>query len=158
MDAIALGKAMQEIERWRKRRTVKEALRVHATKKPTQNSAHLAESNLFASVKNFCYFEYAPAKSGVGIDTPFLRRGISLSSVMVGCFGQPLRLAVSLCSGSANPLWSASISLAPDGGGRKKLTQRGTAMKTSWCLLLRGVSRQISNSFCGEILGKGVLL
>ena len=134
-----------------------EALRVPATKKPTQNSAHLAASNLFASVKNFCYFEYAPAKSGVGIDTPFLRRGISLSSVMVGCFGQPLRLAVSLCSGSVNPLWPATISLTPSGGSRENLIHRGTAMINSWCSSLSDVCRQVSNSFHGLILEKGAM-
>ena len=69
-------------------------------------------------------FGGAPAKSGVGIDTPCLRRGISLSSVMVGCFGQPLRLAVSLCSGSVKPLWPATISLTPSGGSRENLIHR----------------------------------
>ena len=68
-----------------------------------------------------------------------------------------MRSAVSLCGGSTNLRWSASISFEPNVGGKNK-SNRGTTLKTSWCLLLRGVSRQISNSFRGEILGKGVLL
>ena len=118
----------------------------------------LNSKDRFALVENFCYFGYAPAKSGVGISTPFLRRGISFIFVMVGCLGQPLRLAVSLRSGSTNPLWPTTISLVPNGGSRENLIRRGTAMINSWCSLLRGVSRQVSNSFHDLILGKGAML
>ena len=112
----------------------------------------------FALAEKFCYLENTPVKSGAGISTPFLRRGISFMFVMVGCFGQPLRLAVSLCSGSTNPLWPATISLVPSGGSRENLIHRGAAMINSWCSLLRGVSRQIFSSFHDLILGKGAML
>ena len=104
---------------------------------------NLNKKDRFALAEKFCYFGYAPAKSGVGISTPFLNRGISLYLVMVDCLGRSIGSAVSLFNGSANPLWSATISLAPDVGGITKLN-RGTAMKTLWCYVVGACQRFLS--------------
>ena len=88
----------------------------------------------FALAEKFCYFEYAPAKAGFGFRIPLLNRGTSLYRVMVDCLGRSIGSAVSLFSGNANPLWSATISFASSGSGLSKLN-RGAAMKISWCLL-----------------------
>jgi len=108
-------------------------------------------NNPFATVKNICYFNRASKKLGAGISLPFLRRGTSSYLVMVDCLGRSIGSAVSLCSGKANPLWSATIRLASDGGGRKKLIHRGAAMNRSWCLL-GGICHRISYAFFNRVV------
>jgi len=112
----------------------------------------------FALAEKFCYFGYAPAKSGVGIKTLLLRRDYSSYLVMVDRLRRSMWSAASLRSGSLNLERSATIRLRPNDDGKDNLIRRGTTMINSWCSLLRDVCRQISNSFRGEILGKGVLL
>ena len=118
-------------------------------------------NNPFATIKNICYLDETLAKSGVRLRILFLSRGISSYLVMVDCLGRSIGSAVSLLSGNANPLWSATISFASSGSGLSKLS-RGTTMKTSWCLL-GGVCHRISYAFCNRVVHgffglKGALL
>ena len=117
---------------------------------------NLSKNDRFALAEKFCYFDSSSEKSGVGISLPFISRGISLYLVMVDCLGRSIGSAVSLLSGKANPLWSASIRLASDGGGRCKLS-RGTAMNRSWCLL-GGVCRRAINIFNQIIMPNSLFL
>ena len=87
----------------------------------------------FALAEKFCYFGYAPVKSGVGIRTPISNRDFPSYFVMVDRLRRSMRSAVfTLSSGSTNLGRSASISLVPNVGGKENL-ERGTTMK------LRGV-------------------
>ena len=97
----------------------------------------------FALAEKFCYFEYAPAKSGVGIHTP----DHSQRHLTFVCYGGLLWAVlvagrISDC-GSVNPLWPATISFTPN-IGRILNKVRGTTMKTSWCLL-GGICRKDIN-------------
>jgi len=125
-----------------------------ATQSPVFNLGVMVPNKLlnipFATPKNICYFENALAKSGVGFRIPFLNRGISSYLVMVDCLGRSIGSAVSLFSGNANPLWSATISFASSGSGLSKL-KRGTTMNVSWCLL-GGVCHRISYAFFNSLL------
>ena len=99
----------------------------------------------FATIKNICYFENAPAKSGVGVRSPFnYHRHLTFT-----CYGGLLRAALvagrSCGYGTSNPLWLTSIRFEANVGGLVKLTA-GNTMNILWCLL-SGVCHGISYAF-----------
>ena len=118
---------------------------------------NLNKNDRFALAEKFCYFGYAPAKSGVGIKTLLLRRDYSSYLVMVDRLRRSMRSAVfTLSSGSTNLGRSASISLVPNVGGKENL-ERGTTMQTSWCFL-GGVCGRAINIFNQIIMPNSLFL